>query len=200
MFYSIKKKMLSWMSTVKISPYPFFIILGGKTDYSINGSHIRLIMKNLQPGDILLSKKNVFLTSLGIPGYWSHVGLYVGNNKVIHVDGDGLHNCDILDFTDADNIAIYRLQSSIENKQKIINLALEKAQKLTTKDIEYDYDFDLSSDKKFFCTELVYHCYFPYVQLLLDEYGLPDYITIQKNFQEILTIFKYKRKDYKINL
>ncbi|MCK5850839.1 MAG: hypothetical protein KAH23_07980 [Kiritimatiellae bacterium] len=42
---------------------------------------VRLAMKDLEPGDILLERKNWYLTNVGIPGFWPHTALYTGTMK-----------------------------------------------------------------------------------------------------------------------
>lgn len=37
----------------------------------------------LAPGDVLLGRKNWYLSNIGLPGFWPHVMLYVGDNESI---------------------------------------------------------------------------------------------------------------------
>lgn len=47
-------------------------------EYLISEKHIHLLREKLKPGDVLLSRREWYLTNVGIPGYWSHAALYIG--------------------------------------------------------------------------------------------------------------------------
>lgn len=50
----------------------------------------RLVLPNLEPGDIAVARQNWFLSNIGLPGFWPHAELYVGTAKELarHFDGD----------------------------------------------------------------------------------------------------------------
>ncbi len=47
-------------------------------DYFISYEQIQEIKKELEPGDILVERKNWYLSNIGIPGFWPHAALYTG--------------------------------------------------------------------------------------------------------------------------
>ncbi len=48
-------------------------------DNFISEADLAWARERLLPGDILLERRNWYLTNLGIPGYWPHAALYVGS-------------------------------------------------------------------------------------------------------------------------
>jgi hypothetical protein len=62
---------------LKIFPAPLFIVYDPGS-YRVKGAHMREVMKVIEPGDILVRGYVSYLDSYFIPGYFSHVGLYLG--------------------------------------------------------------------------------------------------------------------------
>jgi len=152
LFYKIKSKVLSFLSDIRF--YPGGFILFGSSSYGIKGSETREIINELLPGDILLRRYAHYLGSRLIPGYFSHAAVYVGHNNVIHMLGEGINKEDILTFLRCDDICILRPRDMFKAEQAII-----KAENHLKMGIEYDYEFDHDSAKRFYCTEFVDNCY-----------------------------------------
>ena len=109
-FYKIKKFIINFFGNIVLFPRPMFIMFYGGVHYKIKGPNLRHIIETLKPGDILLRTYDNYLSSILIPGYWSHAAIYVGDNKVIHVGGDGITIEDILTFIRCDDVAILRIR------------------------------------------------------------------------------------------
>lgn len=149
--YTIKASIVNFIADIRL--YKGGIILYGDSHYDIKGPTARKIIDALEPGDVLLRTYKHYLGSILTKGYWSHAAIYVGNNNVIHMLGDGITTEDILTFTRCDDIAILRSKDL-----ELISIAIEKANSYMAEDIEYDYDFDKKADK-FYCTEFIWQCY-----------------------------------------
>jgi hypothetical protein len=146
LWYNAKSKFLSWASDIRV--YPGGFILFGKSYYKIDGLDSRAILDALKPGDVMLRRYTHYLGSLMIPGHFSHAAIYVGDNKVIHMLGEGITEEDILTFLRCDDIAILRTNLEVSNK------AIDTAKDLLAKKIPYDYDFSTNVDR-LYCTELI---------------------------------------------
>lgn len=168
MWYKIKSKIINFFSNIRI--YAGGVILFGESSYQIKGPDMRIILSNLQKGDILLRRYSHYLGSVLIKGYYSHAAIYVGDNKVIHMLSDGITSEDILTFLRCDDICILRY-----NDHSKINEAIETVLKFENSKIEYDFNFDSKCSNKLYCTELVNCCYnYPIKITTNHKYILPD--------------------------
>jgi hypothetical protein len=43
----------------------------------------RLVLPKLEPGDIVVTRQNWFLSNIGLPGFWPHAELFVGTPKAL---------------------------------------------------------------------------------------------------------------------
>jgi hypothetical protein len=50
----------------------------GRKEKYVTNEDINIIKEELLPGDILLKRNNYQLTNIGLPGFWTHSGLYIG--------------------------------------------------------------------------------------------------------------------------
>ncbi|MEN8147139.1 MAG: YiiX/YebB-like N1pC/P60 family cysteine hydrolase, partial [Campylobacterota bacterium] len=68
-FFPVQKEVSEWMGDVKILRVKRSLI---------NKDQIEEIKSLLQPGDILLERREWYLSNVGLPGYWPHAALYIG--------------------------------------------------------------------------------------------------------------------------
>jgi len=176
-FYKIKKAAIKWFGNIQVFKYPSFIMFG-HTAYEMKGEDVRDIINIIQPGDILLRRYNHYLSGLMIPGYYTHAAIYMGNNKVIHMLGDGIDKQDILTFCRCDDVAIIHC-----NEEQISKAAIKKARDLYVKGVEYDFSFDFSDSTRFSCTEVIdYFFDKPKMNRKKENYIMPDdYLTLDKS-------------------
>lgn len=146
----------------------------------------------LKPGDVLLTRRDGYLSNTFLPGNWGHAAMYLGTPKQIQAlgadkelmtllveykgkDKDGLPfeaieaigegvRYSSLEFAlNANKIAI--LRPTVDKKQVLT--AIKRAMKL--RGTPYDFSFDLASQDKIICTELVYRAYAPYLETVLED-------------------------------
>ena len=107
----------------------------------------------LQPGDVLVTRKDHSLTNYFLPGYWPHAALYIGNGNVIEALADGVRLRSVDSPFAVDAIAAIR--PSLDAAQ--VDEALLRAHTHIGK--PYDFDFDFTRADRMVCTEVVYRSY-----------------------------------------
>lgn len=69
-WFPLQKGVAEWMGHTKVwRPHT----------YLIQPEQIQRISQVLEPGDILLERREWYLTNVGIPGFWTHAALFIGN-------------------------------------------------------------------------------------------------------------------------
>lgn len=147
-FYNIKSKVISFVADIRF--YWFGVVLWGDSTYKIKGDDMRAVLDLIEPGDVLLRRYSHYLGSVILPGHYSHAAFYAGDNKVIHMLGEGILKEDILTFMRCDDLAILRARSKVSKFQ-----ATAKAEEFLADEIEYDFNFDSSNTELLYCTEFV---------------------------------------------
>lgn len=130
----------------------------------------------LKPLDILLEKTPFRLTDALIPGHWGHVAIWVGSpeelmaagvwdhpavqkhhlairqgRRVIEALREGVVASSLEHFLNIDDLAVLRPRElSAETRRHFLIKAFEQIGK------EYDFNFDVETDKRIVCSELVY--------------------------------------------
>jgi len=69
----VQKSVAVQMSHIRTAKRDYLITPGILADYQLR----------LEPGDILIQRRNWHMTNIGIPGFWPHVALYVGTPEEI---------------------------------------------------------------------------------------------------------------------
>lgn len=93
-------------------------------------------LRCLEPGDIVLRGFDNYLDGYFIddPNGYSHGGIYIGDDKIVHAVAPHVCEIHVLDFMQCDRICILR-------PSKYKKAAIAKAKKFVQDKIEYDYMF-----------------------------------------------------------
>ena len=143
---------------------------------------------NLDEGTVLCSKTNGEFGNLFIPDFWSHCAIYDGNGKVIEAVGKGVIETDLIDFLMTKDfvVALDPIFATIPQKSAALECAKSQLGK------PYDFEFQTSDVKAFYCGELVLWAYtssvptFDFVlKKIFGVYTVPpqDFVNAKKYFK-----------------
>lgn len=137
------------------------------------------LQSTLKSGDILLEKTPFRLTDKLIPGYWGHAAIWIGTDQelqelgiwdhplvqkyhgdiqggrsVVEALRSGVEMNRLNDFLNIDSIGVLRRSGlSVQDRKQIILQALRQVGK------SYDFNFDVESLEKVYCSKLIYLAY-----------------------------------------
>lgn len=147
----VPKTLLKLMGNIYIHNKPLFFILSPHI-HRLKGRMIRQMLSELNVLDIIFTRNEGYVTSRLIPGFWKHVGIYVGGNTVIHSIASGVHAFDILDFLRVDSASVVRVPREYwpDREEHLVERAWQTVQDA----VKYDWDFD-DGNGKVYCSEFV---------------------------------------------
>jgi hypothetical protein len=147
----------------------------------ISGEQLRALRPRLLPGDVMLTRRDWYLSNVGLPGYWTHAALYIGDAQertaafgedapqpavpmprleddepeplVIEAIGEGVLFTSIEHAGDSDALVVLRPRLTAAAKRRALDRAFAFAGR------PYDFNFDFRTDNEIVCTELVYKAY-----------------------------------------
>ena len=149
-----------------------------------NDSIYNEIHNRLKPMDIIAEKTSFSITDKLIPGHFGHIAIWLGTQKqlqdsnlwnhpsivpfheqiikgfsILETDRKGTHLKALRDFLNVDELAILRINDfeniQIDYKKVIYDNSLAQLGK------KYDFNFDLETTDKLFCSELLYYIFGP---------------------------------------
>lgn len=152
LWFKLSSFIIKFFGNVQLFPYPFFCLLWGDTHYRVGGPETRKLLDALKPGDIILRRYDRYMSGWFIPGFWTHVGLMLTEDIIIHATTKGVITEDILTFLRTDHVKVLRVDD-----EEAVRSAIDTAPSLMGK--EYDFVFDSTDDTRLYCSELIKYCY-----------------------------------------
>ena len=137
--------LLSFIFNTKYSKYPMFLQYVDCT-HRVNGEDYFKVRDVLKAGDLILRGHDNYLSQFIIPGKYSHSGIYLGDDRVIHSTVEnGVHKSNLVDFMRCDRFMALRPEY---DKTEILIHAREYLGK--------SYDDELEDgDDEYYCHEFV---------------------------------------------
>lgn len=68
-WFPVQKGLSEWMGDTKVMR---------KGNHLVSAKQVEAMGKRLQPGDIIFERHEWYLSNMGLPGFWTHVALYIG--------------------------------------------------------------------------------------------------------------------------
>ena len=172
--YAAQSIVAQWIGDVRVAERPPLVSV----------EHIESIESQLQPGDILLERRNWYLSNAFLPGFWPHAALYVGRlddllelniaddptvqpllEEYLEIAADGR------DHTVIESVSEGVIFNSLTESMHADYVAVLRP-RLSHEEIgeaivrafrhhgkPYDFEFDFFTSDKLVCTELVYRAY-----------------------------------------
>lgn len=168
--YKYWSKFLTAFGNVKIFKYPFWLVYDPDL-YEITGEKTIQIFRTLKPGDIVFRGYNNYLDGKFVPSKtgWSHGGIYVGEDQMIHAVAQGVSQINVIDFVRCDRIAILR-------PRKHSKSAIKKAKQFLKDQVPYDFGFKRNTSS-LYCFELCGECY---EKLNIERYTVKKFFGLMK--------------------
>ena len=178
-----QRPLIKWFGTIKMDDFPMVDDARANENIDIAYQELLLLIKNLTPGTIFLTRTRNYAITEFIPSQWEHSGIYLGTKQQVanffgiesslYKKLDGLMNetdIYVLDST-AEGVQVHPIKnlSNMRYVSYMTNFAsftfnqtaqekahfIEGALKYLGR--EYDYDWLTEDDECIFCSELLYH-------------------------------------------
>ncbi|HYC71584.1 MAG TPA: 1-acyl-sn-glycerol-3-phosphate acyltransferase [Opitutaceae bacterium] len=166
---------------------------GGRT--LITADRLAALRPRLRPGDILIERRNWYLSNAFLPGYWPHSALYVGTAedlRALGLDQDPRVAPHLARFAGPDaaghpfacieavseGVIFTTVEHSIGEADSVAvlrpKLPPEQVKEIIARAFShagkpYDFDFDFFSSDKLVCTEVVYRACDGFIDFPLSE-------------------------------
>lgn len=172
--YAVQSQLSEWIGDTRVVARPPLI----------REAQIGELRAKMQPGDIILERRNFFLSNAFLPGFWPHAVMYVGSEEEMKALGllenpdvkaklerwrkpceDG-HRHAVIEAI-SDGVVFNSLEHSVHADFVAVlrprATAQQKADAIArafaNEGKPYDYEFDFKTTDKLVCTELVYRSY-----------------------------------------
>jgi len=156
----------------------------------VSPEQIAALTARLEPGDILLARREWYLSNIGLPGYWPHAALYVGTPEQrrsyfgdafetrlasrapaayeASLAGEHGHPFRVVEaisegvsFTTMEHSADADAVAALRPRLSKTEKAEAVLRAFAYRGRPYDFNFDFGTDAALVCTELVFKCYEP---------------------------------------
>lgn len=145
-------KFLTAFGDVKVFRWPMFVVYD-PCYFRMTGGKILDVVRVLKPGDVLLRGYDGYLDGRFIRSKrsYSHAGVYVGGNEVVHAVAPKVEKTGVVDFCECDRVAVLRPRKGAKK-------AVAAALRFLDDGVPYDFFFGKGTSA-LYCFELARECY-----------------------------------------
>jgi len=194
---SLYRKLVSWVMQTQMYKYllKYVIPYIRFTTYytSLRGNKYHAMYEKLKAGDVILTIDKKKLTTMLIPGEFSHAAMCVSLNKKWEVSemthDDYTKSCFFDICKESDRVVIMRVKKATE--KQILN-AIEKCKSF--EGAEYDSEFSMGISA-LYCSELVYQAY----ENNLIEANLEDFVGLGRPYISPVGLYHAKNLEVVID-
>lgn len=105
----------------------------------------------IKPGDVVLRSYDGYIDNWFIDGKYSHIGIYIGNDELIHAVNPKVEKINLIDFCRCDHLCVLRPNGGTTK-------AIATAGEYLENNVPYDFAYK-TTDDELYCFELVANCY-----------------------------------------
>lgn len=133
---------------------------------------IQSIFLLAEPGMVILTHTDYNLLNLLISGKWDHAMLYSAYNKIIEATSAGVNEKSLyLALSHCDSICLLK---PIFADKNLMDKAVDFARSQLGKEYDYNFEYQLDGDEKYYCSEVIWASYDHACQPLAAPFQ-PDY-------------------------
>jgi uncharacterized protein YycO len=125
----------------------------GNPEPRISSKFVDRVLKEIEKGDLLISREEWKFTNPLVPGFWGHCAIYIGDESVVEAVSSGVKKENLSRWLyQKDSVALLR-PTALPSKIRFLvaKFALDQIGK------KYDYLFKPNA-KAFYCSELYLYC------------------------------------------
>lgn len=121
-YFPLQKNISEWMGDERVARGEEFLI---------NQEQIKLVHKELMAGDVLIERREWYLSNIGLPGFWPHAALYLGRpEERAHLEKD----YEVIEWVKSEGVASGSFEALLADKYPDVY-----RESLGQDDHKYDY-------------------------------------------------------------
>lgn len=158
----------------------------GSRPKGVSTGDLLSVLELAEPGMVILTHTEYNLLNLILPGYYDHATLVSGHNELIEATGEGVNKHSIVKaLSHCDKICLLK---PLFATKELMEKAVVEATSQLGKPYDYNFEYQLEGDEKFYCSEVILWSYDqackPLVAPFQPDYFLGQYTITPENIRK----------------